>query len=160
MKKELFEQWFNSYGEDLAKNLHPLNEEDFADNDEWEIELRKLGKCVFSNTYDLIYQYFTNNLMCVSDDIYAKIRRLNNSYDKLRETLKKISVEKNKIKKIMDKLYDDYLPKKTNESSFNEMRSYFGNRLNELKNSEKFIEYSISEIKSEIKSCDLLLVSD
>lgn len=154
MKKEMFENWYESYGRNLAIETCPYDYKEMED-DAWNKELRRKAKKIFSSIYNMFSNEIADKLDYLQDNIYVRLNEISNDYNSA--MYQKNKLEKS-IKEITDKntkLYDFYFAKKIDKEYFDEMKSYYGELLAELKCHLFHVNellHNIKVIKKEIES--------
>jgi chemotaxis regulatin CheY-phosphate phosphatase CheZ len=159
MKKEMFEKWYESYGRNLVIETCPYDYKEMED-DVWNKELRKKAKKIFSSLYNMFSNEMVNKLDIMQNEVYNKLYEIMDDYE--RAMNQKNNIEES-IKDITDKstkLYDFYFANKIDKEYFEEMKTYYGERLNKLKTNLGFINQVLHEIKITKKETESLLITE
>ena len=159
MKKELFEKWYAECGRNLAIETCPYDYKEMEE-DVWEKELRRKAKKIFSSVYNMFSDSMVDKLDILQDDIYEHLDEINADYNSAINQKNKL--EKS-IKDITDKntkLYDFYFAKKIDKDYFDEMKSYYGEILSELKCHKFHANELLHNIKVYKKNIESLVISE
>ena len=159
MKKEIFENLYESYGRNLDIETCPYDYKEMED-DAWNRELRRKAKKIFSSIYNMFSNEIVNKLDYLQDDIYERLNEIKNDYNSA--MYHKNKLEKS-IKEITDKntkLYDFYFAKKIDKEYFDEMKSYYGELLAELKCHLLYDNELLHNIKIYKKEIESLIVTN
>ena len=151
MKKEMFNQWYEEYGKEIAKNSLPIDNVD-------EKEIRITAKEIFNKAYDIFFDYMNKRLIPMYDHIIKHMGDL----DELRERFseRKMCAEsvKNEITPQLTKLYDSfYKDKFISKEQFDSLKSYFGKMFSESKRIIMDCNNMLSMLKQERRYVESLL---
>ena len=156
MKKELFEKWYADCGRNLAIETCPYDYKEMED-DVWEKELRRKAKKIFSSIYDIFSDSINNRLSILQDDVRNKLDEIRNDYNSAMFQKNKLESEIKEVTEKSTKLYDYYFDNKIDKEYFEEMKSYYGNKLSELKCHQFHVNELLHNIKVYKKEIESLL---
>lgn len=159
MKKEMFENWYESYGRNLAIETCPYDYKEMED-DAWNRELRRKAKKIFSSIYNLFSDSMIDKLDILQDDVYDRLDEIRNDYTSAMNQKNKLESEIKEITEKSTKLYDFYFENKIDKSYFDEMKSYYGNKLAELKCHQFHVNELLHNIKVYKKEIESLIITE
>lgn len=156
MKKELFEKWYVEHGRNLAIETCPYDYKEIED-DVWEKELRRKAKKIFSSIYNIFSDSIYDRLSILQDDVRNKLDEIRNDYNSAMFQKNKLESEIKEVTEKSTKLYDYYFDNKIDKEYFEEMKSYYGNKLSELKCHQFHVNELLHNIKVYKKEIESLL---
>lgn len=156
MKKELFEKWYVERGRNLAIETCPYDYKEIED-DVWEKELRRKAKKIFSSIYNIFSDSIYDRLSILQDDVRNKLDEIRNDYNSAMFQKNKLESEIKEVTEKSTKLYDYYFDNKIDKEYFEEMKSYYGNKLSELKCHQFHVNELLHNIKVYKKEIESLL---
>ena len=158
MKKEMFDCWYDDFGRDLAIETCPYDYKEMED-DAWNKELRRKAKKIFSSIYNMFSNVMSYKLEPMQEEIYEKMLYLNSNIDSTLSYKQFLINEIEKITNITTKMYDLYFENKIDKNFFNEMKSFYGEQLRNLKRELNNADGLIKEIKQEKKDLESLIIN-
>lgn len=158
MKKEMFDYWYDDFGRDLAIETCPYDYKEMED-DAWNKELRRKAKKIFSSVYNMFSNVMSYKLEPMQEEIYEKMLCLNSNINSTLGYKQFLINEIEKITNITTKMYDLYFENKIDKIFFNEMKSFYGEQLKNLKRELNNIDGLIKEIKQEKKDLESLIIN-
>ena len=158
MKKEMFDYWYDDFGRDLAIETCPYDYKEMED-DAWNKELRRKAKKIFSSVYNMFSNVMSYKLELMQEEIYEKMLCLNSNINSTLSYKQFLINEIEKITNITTKMYDLYFENKIDKNFFNEMKSFYGEQLRNLKRELNNADGLIKEIKQEKKDLESLIIN-
>lgn len=158
MKKEMFDYWYDDFGRDLVIETCPYDYKEMED-DVWNKELRRKAKKIFSSVYNVFSNVMSYKLESIQREIYEKILYLNSNINNTLEYKQFLINEIEKITNITTKMYNLYFENKIDKNFFNDMKSFYGEQLKNLKKGLNNTECLIKEIKQEKKDLESLIIN-
>lgn len=158
MKKEMFDYWYDDFGRDLAIETCPYDYKEMED-DAWNRELRRKAKKIFSSVYNMFSNVMSYKLESLQEEVYEKMLYLNSNINSTLGYKQFLINEIEKITNITTKMYDLYFENKIDKDFFNEMKSFYGEQLRNLKTELNNADALIKEIKQEKKDLESLIIN-
>lgn len=151
MKKELFNDWYDTVGKELALKVFPTDEVD-------EKFIRREAKKIFSSVYNLASTCFAEKLISMQDCVNGHIQYLiEQKYELLERKFCLEHLLKDETDILTD-LYDSYIRSEVSKEYFNRNRSIHAKQIEGYKQSIHNIDCLLTELKSEYKNVQKLVV--
>ena len=151
MKKKLFKIWYSDYGKDMIKNL--------SSDDKDERQIMRTAKNIFSSVYNMFSNEIAYRLENLQSDIMNNIRFINNHMEDFITRKDMVECELSEYKAMATELYDLHREKKIDDEFFEKSKSFYGEKIDELKASVHNLELMIKMGKNEKKELESLLLS-
>lgn len=155
MKKQLFDLWYDKSMEIEFKSRYELTDTKTEDVPKFA---RRKARKMFSSVYDLISAEYKKRVKSISKNVMNASNEMVKDYNTTLKQHNNIEKEIKILKSYMTELYDGYIAKKIDKDIFEKQKSFYGNKLLELKKMKAVSEHILKTIKKQQKYMESLMV--